>query len=79
MTLSVFFRDAQRRKKVTQNISFPEVLEMQPRVLKKRSDNSDSSNFKYHLTAVLIHNGQSASSGHYVGKLTRLITHNIIV
>lgn len=63
---STKFREAQRRKKVTQNISFPEVLEMQPRIHKKGDTNSAL--YKYHLTAVLIHNGQSASSGHYVGK-----------
>jgi len=54
---------------VTTNILFPEVLDMSSRVITNPSEGegAEKKDLIYHLTAVLIHNGPSASSGHYVG------------
>lgn len=39
---------------------------MHPRIY-GTNESTEPALHRYHLTAVLIHNGQSASSGHYVG------------
>ena len=52
---------------------------MQHRVFGINADECEPSLYRYHLTAVLVHNGPSASSGHYVGKFNNLNTLTLIV
>jgi len=59
-------RETYRKKKVTTTIQFPEVLDMTSKVHTNQLE-TEPVKLIYHLTAVLIHNGPSASSGHYVG------------
>jgi uncharacterized UBP type Zn finger protein len=62
-----FYRETYRKKKVITNIQFPEVLDMTSRIHGSNANGDSKEKLTYHLTAVLIHNGPSASSGHYVG------------
>ena len=56
-------RKTGHKKKVSSAVHFPEVLDMEPFV-----HDPDQGNLTYDLTAVLIHRGPSAYSGHYVGQ-----------
>jgi uncharacterized UBP type Zn finger protein len=58
-------RETHRKKKVTTLMRFPEELDMTEFVSPQFRSGE---RLIYKLTAVLIHNGKSASSGHYVGK-----------
>lgn len=56
----VFDRQTGHKKKLNTYIGFPEILDMQPFVEKT------AGNYVYELSAVLIHRGVSAYSGHYI-------------
>lgn len=69
MLLEYSNRETLRKKKVTTSIQFPEVLDMTSRVTEEESSENKIDTLTYHLSAVLIHNGPSTSSGHYIGNL----------
>lgn len=62
------FREKGQRKKLKSVVQFPEILDMKDFV----ESNSDTS-LIYNLSAVLIHKGARASSGHFVGKSIKSI------
>ncbi|XP_021949612.1 ubiquitin carboxyl-terminal hydrolase 48 [Folsomia candida] len=70
----VFDRETLRKKKVTTSIQFPEVLDMTSRVTEEESSENKIDTLTYHLSAVLIHNGPSTSSGHYIAQIKDLRT-----
>ena len=62
----VYDRATQRKHKVNTNLSFPETLDFSAFVTSNENDNSS---MIYHLSAVLLHRGLLASSGHYVAHI----------
>jgi len=46
---------------------------MSSRVVQANLENNRPEQYLYYLTAVLTHDGNSASSGHYTGKKSQLI------
>ncbi|XP_077998127.1 ubiquitin carboxyl-terminal hydrolase 48-like [Glandiceps talaboti] len=59
----IFDRQTGRKKKLNTYIQFPEVLDMTPYMANQDSE------VLYDLTAVLIHRGPSAYSGHYIAHI----------
>lgn len=66
----VFDRPTMRKKKLSSTVHFPEVLDM------SRYLNQPVGTVVYDLSAVLIHCGQSAHSGHYVAHIKDRVSGN---
>ncbi|XP_002121467.2 ubiquitin carboxyl-terminal hydrolase 48 [Ciona intestinalis] len=64
----VYDRSSQRRQKIVANLTFPDHLDLSSMVDKNVTTLSQSDT-QYKLTAVLIHRGLSASSGHFVAHI----------
>lgn len=62
----VFDKSTWKKKKLSTCVSFPEILDMSPFV---NLENVSPEEVLYELTAVLIHRGPSASSGHYIAHI----------
>ena len=63
-----------QKKKVTSAITFPEVLDLAPYTRAGRAhaggaNGGDGGGMRYRLTAVLMHTGSSAHSGHYTARI----------
>lgn len=67
----VFIRKTGLKKKVSSTVHFPFVIDMSNYV---KAQGVAQSNYTYDLSAVLIHRGPSAYSGHYVGKILLIST-----
>ena len=67
----VYDRASQRKHKITTNLSFPEKLDFSSFVASQIADNSS---LIYQLSAVLLHRGLGASSGHFVAHILDLMT-----
>ena len=63
----VYDRASQRKHKINTNLSFPETLDFSSYV--SLSEKANSTNLEYRLSAVLLHRGLSASSGHFVAHI----------
>lgn len=61
----VFDKATYTKKKLSRVLSFPDVLDLTPYISNVESVDS----FQYSLTAVLIHRGPSAFSGHYIAHI----------
>lgn len=62
----VFHKATYTKKKLSRVLSFPDMLDLTPFV---SSNGTSTDSFQYDLTAVLIHRGPSAFSGHYIAHI----------
>lgn len=58
----IYDRASQRRQKIATNLSFPSQLNFSPYI----ANSSSKTDWVYNLSAVLLHQGPSASSGHFI-------------
>ena len=66
----VYDRASQQKYKINTNLSFPETLDFSKFVVASEKNNATSNfNLEYNLSAVLLHRGMSASSGHFVAHI----------
>ena len=62
----VYDRTSQQKHKINTNLSFPEKLDFSDFVSEK---DSEIHSLEYHLSAVLLHRGLSAYSGHFIAHI----------
>ncbi|KAH9545308.1 hypothetical protein CY35_12G041600 [Sphagnum magellanicum] len=65
----VFNAKTSRKKKVTSKFSFPRTIDMGPRLSSPGALGGDTSRMLYDLSAILVHKGSMANSGHYVAHI----------
>ncbi|CAG7720835.1 unnamed protein product, partial [Allacma fusca] len=70
----IYDKDSRRKKKVSTPYYFPEILDMKHYVQCNSSKTIDDRQYVYQLTGYLVHNGISASSGHYVAHIRDIRT-----